>query len=178
MLDKILRNCQTEWIKTKTKKNHPFRYFTLSTVSPEGLPEARIVVLRHFDAVNYQFKVYTDARTPKIAALEKNNKAELLFYDHRKLMQIRVQAECVEQQADALLFSQQHEGAQKDYTTAVPPGTPLKGMDQLDYTTENHFTVLTFKAQQIDYLRLKRPNHQRAVYTRTEEQWNGSFVSP
>ena len=178
MLDNILRDCQTAWIKTKTKKNHPFRYVTLSTVSPDGLPEARVVVLRQFDAANYTFRIYTDARTPKMKSINATPTVELLFYDHRKLTQIRVKATCEEQKHDAALFAQQHEAAQKDYTTAVPPGTPLKGMDQLEYTEENHFTVLTFKAIQIDYLRLKRPNHQRAIFNLNAGQWEGSFVTP
>lgn len=86
MLDNIFKFCETEWIKTKTKKNHPFRYFSLSTVDPEGKPESRMVVLRKFDASAVEFTVYTDARTPKIKSLASNPDAELLFYNHKKIM--------------------------------------------------------------------------------------------
>ena len=178
MLDNILKECETSWIKTKTNKNHPFRYFTLATTSPNGKPQARTVVLRKFDAKAFTFGIYTDARTPKIAALQHLAEATLLFYDHRKLCQIRVNATCIAQRKDATLFAQQHEGAQKDYTTTVAPGTAIKAMDAIDYEKDNHFMVLVFKAYQIDYLRLKRPNHQRAIFTLDGNDWQGTFVAP
>ncbi|MGB1449969.1 MAG: pyridoxamine 5'-phosphate oxidase family protein [Flavobacteriaceae bacterium] len=178
MLDNILKECQTAWIKTKTKRNHAFRYFSLATTAIDGTPETRMVVLRNFDATDYHFTIYTDARTPKMKSLHQQPSAELLFYDHKKLLQIRVKAVCIESRKDPDLFAQQHEGAQKDYTTSVAPGTPAKGMDQVVYTEENHFTVLVFKAQSIDYLRLKRPNHQRAFFRRNEQRWEGTFLTP
>lgn len=178
MLDSIFNFCETEWIKTKTKKNHPFRYFSLATIDPNGKAESRMVVLRKFDASAVEFTLYTDARTPKIKSLALNPAAELLFYDHKKLCQIRVKANCVQQQKDQVLFLQQHQAAQKDYTTLVAPGTVIKSMDTVEYGVENHFVKLVFKAYQIDYLRLKRPNHQRAVFTLEGEEWQGTFVTP
>lgn len=178
MLDSIFKACETEWIKTKTKKNHPFRFFSLATIDPSGKPESRMVVLRKFEAKSVQFTVYTDARTPKITSLKHIPEAELLFYDHKKLCQIRVKAKCIEQRNDPTLFLQQHEAAQKDYTTLIPPGTSIKTMDAVNYGDDHHFTVLVFKAYHIDYLRLKRPNHQRAVFTLQENDWKGTFVTP
>lgn len=178
MLDNIFKFCETEWIKTKTKKNHPFRYFSLSTVDSEGKPESRMVVLRKFDASAVEFTIYTDARTPKIKSLASNPDAELLFYDHKKLCQIRVKASCIEQRKDPALFLQQHQAAQKDYTTLMAPGTTIKAMDTVEYGIENHFIKLVFKAYQIDYLRLKRPNHQRAVFTLKDKEWQRTFVTP
>ena len=178
MLDSILKSCATEWIKTKTKKNHPFRFFSLATVTPEGQAESRMVVLRKFDPSSLEFSIYTDARTPKIKALHHNSDAELLFYDHKKLCQIRVKATCVKQEKDVNLFLQQHEAAQKDYTTLIAPGTEIKAMDTVEYGKENHFVKLVFKAYHIDYLRLKRPNHQRAVFCLQNEKWEGTFVTP
>ena len=75
-------------------------------------------------------------------------------------------------------LQQQHQAAQKDYTTLVAPGTVIKSMDTLEYGVENHFVKLVFKAYQIDYLRLKRPNHQRAVFTLEGDEWQGTFVTP
>lgn len=178
MLDKILQDCRTEWIKSKVKKNHPFRYLSLATTHPNGDPEVRLVVLRNYHSENDLFTIYTDARTPKIRALASNPTAELLFYDPKKLVQIRVTTRCIEQKSDEQIFKQQHVGAQKDYTTTVAPGTVIKQMDALTYSDSHHFRILVFKATKIDYLRLKRPNHQRAVFNFFDEQWKGSFVAP
>lgn len=178
MLNSVLQSCVNEWVKAKTKKNHPFRYFTLSTVSPKNRPEARVVVLRHFDASNYLFTIFTDMRTPKLKSLAHNPLAELLFYDSRRNVQIRVNARCIYQGKDDEAFAQQHEKAQKDYTTSLAPGTPIKSMDAVEYTTTHHFCKLVFKAEKIDFLRLKRPNHQRAVFQWIDQQWEASFLTP
>ena len=178
MLDQILTDCFTEWNKTKVNKKHPYRYFYLATVAKDGLPEVRTVVLRKFESKEFLFTIYTDARTPKISSLKSQPYAELLFYDARKLTQIRVLAKCVEQSPDELAFSQQHQNAQKDYTTTIAPGVPLKSMDAVAYGEENHFVKLVFKAKKIDFLRLKRPNHQRAIFQLHQDKWEGRFVSP
>ena len=178
MLDSILKACETAWIKTKTKKNHPFRFFTLATTDPQGQAEARMVVLRKFDAKHFEFTIYTDLRTPKIASIEHNPAVELLFYDHKKLWQIRVKAKCIAKRKDPVIFKQQQEAAQKDYTTIVAPGTKLKAMDAVEYGNENYFAVLTFRAFHIDHLQLKRPNHQRAIFNLQDQKWEGTFVTP
>lgn len=178
MEHEILNSCKQEWIKAKSKKNHSYRYFVLGTVNEKGSPELRTVVLRGFDAEKMQFVIYTDARTVKVNSLENNPKAELLFYHGPKLTQIRVKADLFSITADPLLFKQQHEGAQKDYTTALPPGTQIKGIDQVTYTTENHFRKIIFQAKKIEYLKLKRPNHVRLLFENKESQWQSSFLTP
>ena len=178
MEHEILNSCKLEWIKAKTKKNHSYRYFVLGTSDEKGIPELRTVVLRNFDAEKMQFVLYTDARTAKLKSLTNNPKAELLFYNGPRLTQIRVKVNLVSAEADATLFKQQHEGAQKDYTTALPPGTFIKGIDQVEYTTENHFRKLVFQATAIEYLKLKRPNHIRMLFENTAEGWTSSFLTP
>lgn len=178
MLNKILQDCKTEWIKSKVKKNHPFRYFSLATTSKSGDPEVRLVVLRKYDADQCLFTIYTDSRSSKMTSLAQNTTVELMFYDPKKLLQIRVRAECIEQKRDEQLFKQQHLGAQKDYTTTTAPGSVINQMDAVKYSDIHHFNVLVFKAFQIDFLRLKRPNHQRAVFYLEAGEWKGNFVTP
>ena len=178
MLDQLLLDCKTAWIKAKRQKKHPFRYCTLVTVRPDGLPDARVVVLRDYDAQNDRFIVYTDARTPKVEALRAQPNAMLLFYDARKLMQLRVEVHCTGMHEDHQKYKQQHPAAQKDYTTTLPPGSPIKAMDAVTYGEQHHFLSLEFTANKIDYLRLKRPNHQRAVFQKNAGQWEGQFLTP
>lgn len=177
MLDQLLSDCRTAWIKAKTQKKHPFRYFTLATTL-DGNPQARVVVLRHYDLKTDCFTIYSDARTPKIVALKENPRATLLFYDPRKFLQVRVQAQCEAIKKDEEKFRQQHLAAQKDYTTSIAPGSPIKAMDAITYSEAHHFVVLQFKATTIDYLRLMRPNHQRALFAYKDGIWQGQFVAP
>jgi len=178
MLSNILLTCKTEWIKAKTKRNHPFRYFVLGTVNSKGNPELRTVVLRNFDSTENLFTIFTDSRTKKIIDLTENSSAELLFYDHRKLTQIRVKVNCISIEESEKDFIQQSPNAQKDYTSVSSPGTILKSMDDVMYSEFNYFRKLIFKPYQIEYLRLMRPNHQRAVFNLKNEEWIGNFITP
>jgi pyridoxamine 5'-phosphate oxidase len=42
---------------------------------------------------------------------------------------------------------------------------------------KGHFTKLVFKAYELEYLKLKRPNHLRAIFLSSED-WKGSFIAP
>lgn len=178
MLDKILEECATEWMKAKSLKKHPFRYCSLATVGSNSSPESRMVVLRHFEPSTFLFTIYSDQRSSKITALENNPLGELLFYDSKKMVQVRVKARCVLITEDSEVYAQQHEKAQKDYTTSRPPGTKIKSMDEIRYTSKNHFVKLIFKAEKIEYLRLKRPNHHRAIFEILDGKWESHFLVP
>lgn len=51
---------------------------TLATATPEGVPSARIVLLKEFDERGFVF--FTDYRSRKSAELEANPRAALVFY--------------------------------------------------------------------------------------------------
>jgi pyridoxamine 5'-phosphate oxidase len=61
----------------------------LATVSGDGLPSARIVLLKQYDEQGFCW--YTDSRSQKGQELEHNEKAALLFYWRDMSRQIRVQ---------------------------------------------------------------------------------------
>jgi hypothetical protein len=77
------------------------------------------------------------------------------------------------------LFQKVSEKSIKDYTTSVPPGSAIDNPDQVDYVprSENNFVALKFVPHTIEYLRLKRPNHLRAVF-KAEDDWKGQWLVP
>ena len=179
MLAEILQQCKDQWVRSKYQKNHPFRYATLATVSKEGKPSMRTVVLRDFDPQQMEFVIFTDSRSAKAKDLQRSAEAQLLFYDPKKLWQIQVDLLCLQRSSDPKIFAQIPPRSQKDYTTVLAPGSPIEQPDQVTYDTEQpHFLKLRFQAQRIESLKLKRPVHIRAQFVRSAEEWNADFLNP
>lgn len=63
----------------------------LSTVDPEGYPDARWVLLKEFDERGFVF--YTNTRSMKGRSLEKTPRAALTFYWDRQERQVRIQGD-------------------------------------------------------------------------------------
>ena len=90
MLDSILRDAKKQLSSALIHKKHSFRYFTLTTLSLDGGPHSRTVVLRGFDPEKLTFSIYTDSRSEKMKELNKDSRAEFLFYDSNQLLQLAV----------------------------------------------------------------------------------------
>ncbi len=71
------------------------------------------------------------------------------------------------------------ESSRKDYTTNRTPGTPIKNPDDVAYKSkENYFCPVKLIPNTIEYLRLKRPNHLRVLFSRMDTDWSGEFLVP
>ena len=58
------------------------------------------------------------------------------------------------------------------------PGSEISSPGKVEYDfSKGYFTQLVFKAETIEYLQLKRPNHIRAFFT-SETNWEGTFLIP
>ena len=67
---------------------HDANAMTLATSTPDGVPSARIVLLKGFDERGFVF--FTDYRSRKGAELEANPRAALVFYWSELDRQIRI----------------------------------------------------------------------------------------
>lgn len=181
MKDQILDNCKRELINGYAKRKHPFRYFTLATLNAENLRQRTVVLRKVMDDFTLLF--YTDARTPKIQAIQNNPVVSALFYHPRQLLQLQIvgEAKCITDE-DRLqqLWGNVGENSKKDYITKLTPGTPIKNPDHVDYNaTEPHFCAVEIIPTTIECLQLKRPNHLRVRYTKDDDQnWSGQFLTP
>jgi len=182
MLDDYFADLKHDLRGALSKRNHPFKYAYLSTVDENLQPRARTIVVR---AISEQLEctIFTDSRTTKVHQLTINPKASLLFYNPKSLRQIRVDGilePIVEEKEVKHLFSKVTSKSIKDYTTSLPPGSPIKNPDHVEYKerSENHFVPLRLVPLTIELLQLKRPNHLRALYTRQEHKWEGQWLVP
>ena len=164
--EQVLQLTWSECQRACKDRRHPFRFFSMSTTDGQKA-YSRTVVLRDLPQP-WTFRMYTDARSQKMAHLQAFPHASLLFYHPKRQVQLIVQAKVSIHQADEIAQScwpRVHEKARKDYQSTNPPASPI-AWDQSDFApnpdlADEHFVVLDFKALKMDLLQLRREGHLR-----------------
>lgn len=132
---------------------------TLATASPDGMPSARVVLLKGFDTNGFVF--YTNYKSYKAIQLEENPKACLVFFWKELERQVRITglvSKTPPQESDAY-FNSRPEGS-KIGAWASPQSQVVDSRDWLD----NHYTTLLKKMEGEN---IHRPPH-----------WGGYIVKP
>ncbi|MEY4753252.1 MAG: hypothetical protein RJA44_927 [Pseudomonadota bacterium] len=183
-LGQIERQIWAELERAAHDPGHDWRRLTLATVTPEGLPDARTVVVRECDVDARQLLIYTDARSPKVRQLRQQPGAVLVACAPGWRWQLRLRCSIEVQTAGLSVASRWATirltpGAQ-DYLFPQAPGQEL-APDELDDDSEelpslsgtgahpntiahHHFCVLTATVQSIDWLELAPQGHRRALF--------------
>jgi hypothetical protein len=166
---------KADWGRASVDKRHPWRYPVFATADGTQ-PQQRIVVLRKFIPAKWEFWFYTDYRSQKISDLKENPAVALHFYHPRQQIQVRLQGRSYiefQNELSASELATLPENQRSDYQSALAPGSPLtEDMEEGPAAAADHFCVLRFEAQALDYLKLSREGHFRA---KGEEQANGSW---
>ncbi|WP_446051182.1 pyridoxamine 5'-phosphate oxidase family protein [Zobellia laminariae] len=164
-----------------TERGHPFRFFTLATIDQLGAPSQRTVVFRHFND-NLSLVFYTDERSQKVQEINKTGAISLLFYHPENLLQITIKGKAsviTDPEVLKEYWSAVPDGNKKDYTTHIAPGSTMKNPDALEYLNgDHHFCAIQIEPNSIEYLKLKRPNHIRVLFTKVNTSWEGKFLAP
>lgn len=177
-LDTLFEEAKTQWTNALNEARHPFRYFVLGTSIPDHYPQIRTVVLRDFDSKNLVFTIYTDNRTQKIKDLTRQPKAQLLFYHPEEQLQLRVSCTLMEMQSSNQIFQGLPQKSQRDYTVNPAPGNLIDSPESISYGKEAlHFRKLRFQAQEMEYLKIQKPMHIRALFFLSQD-WKGQFIVP
>ena len=181
MTGKLLEEIKQDLKNGLTEKNHPLRYCTLATVGLDRVARLRTVVIRNMTD-DFVFSIYTDKRSKKIIHIKENKMVSMLFYDPGKLMQIKIEGTAVinkNHEVLKALWKKVDAASQKDYTTALPPGSTVKDPELVEFLRdEDYFCLLEIHPFKIEYLRLKRPHHLRVRYSYKEGSWKGEFLVP
>ena len=178
MIDQIFDDCKKQLKAALKYKKHAFRFFTLATRNLNGDSNLRTVVLRDFDAEQLQFTIFTDARSKKVKELKENSNAQFLFYDSKRMIQLIFSVKMIEIDYDDSIYNSLPDASKKDYSSVQTPGSKIKGPDQVSYDdSKKHFIKINFISLSLEYLRLKRPNHIRAVFD-SKKSWKGQFLAP
>jgi 3-hydroxyisobutyrate dehydrogenase len=191
-LDDVLADCRNRLIRAPRDRKAPMHTPVIVT----GDVDARVMVLRAFDAQGWRLRLHTDARAPKAQVIAADPRLAVLFYDKGAKIQIRARG------IGAIL----REGGEVDAAWAAStnfarrcylgegPGTgadgPTSGLPpefegvepddaQLVPAREN-FALLRITLTALDWLYLAHTGHVRAQFARAGEggSWAGRWVSP
>ena len=163
-------------------RHHEWRTPVLASADADGLPDARTVVLRQVDAVAGQLTFYTDNRSPKVAQLQAQASAVLVFWSARLSWQLRVRVACSVitsgPEVEALWQGVKQSAAAGDYLSPLPPGAVLPpSSGPADAAKANapapthSFALLRAQVLQMDWLALSRDGHRRAQLSANTWEW-------
>lgn len=161
------------------RADHPARYPTFATTTPDGWPEARTVVLRACDAVSGTVRMFTDIETSKIASLRASPRAAIHVWVPTQNLQIRLQVEVSILTGDAAEsdWDSVPDHGRNSYGVTPAPGTPIPGA--LSYVKEPDqatFAVLQCRVVSADLVHLGA-DHRRARFSQ-DDDWVGQWLSP
>jgi hypothetical protein len=178
-LSELYAQVWTRLARGVADRRAPARHPTLTTVSPEGKPKSRTVVLRASNSSLHTLDLHTDLRSAKIDDLKATPFGSLHIWDSGAHLQIRLEASvAVLKGADvAAIWARLPEHTQLTYGVIPAPGRHIP--DALAYTRTlvcEHFSVLRLRVEAIEVLHLGA-DHRRAHFT-ADDDWAGKWLVP
>lgn len=193
-LDACLADCRDRLIRAPRDRKSPLHTPVIVTSDVD----ARVMVLRAFDAAAWTLRLHTDARAPKAATVAGDPRIGVLFYDKGAKIQIRARGTGEILRAGAEVdaawnastnfarrcYLGEGPGAGSDGpTSGLPP--EFEGVEpdeaQLVPAREN-FALLKITLTALDWLYLAHTGHVRAQFSRAQSGgaalWEGRWVSP
>lgn len=154
----------------------------LATVTPQGRPAVRTIVLRHVDKAERELLFFTDSRSPKLKDFAHRAEAELCFYDPTVNLQVRASGPLglADLAFRRRVWEQTPLASRRAYLIHQAPGADLSGpgsglpkeiegrvpdAEEIEAGFQ-HFDVIRFEVREIDILELHRAGDRRARLTR------------
>ena len=151
-----------------------FHLPTVASISSDGLPTMRTVVLRGVDVTNRVLRFHTDSRSAKFSELSSHPRIALHFYDASIKTQIRLDATAKLHFEDPLAvaaweasrpFSRLCYAADigPGVEVASPPAAPTLNDTETDSGFGN-FCLVIAVVHHLEWLHLAAAGHQRAAF--------------
>ena len=161
--EKFTTYCAKSLKEAPKRRKSPFKYFSLNTITSVDdilYPQSRIVVLREVFE-NFDFHVYTDSRTEKVVSLDSHKEASALFYDPKKMIQIRLEGILEKVEDSQNYFESLSETQKRDYRTKMAPGSQADSFHTIHESEGGYFQILRFHAGRFDLVQLHSEGHRR-----------------
>ena len=187
MMDhKDLRAIETEtWHAIEaacTGPRTPLTWFSLATVSANGRPQQRTVVLRDVDANARRLVLFTDIRTPKIAELTTNPNVACLFLDSEAMLQYRLEGTASVLESGDIwqsYWNMLSENGKRDYASLGIPGETTDSETAYDTNlAKANFAVIEITCETLDWLKLARGGHKRIQFDWRSDKPIANQVTP
>lgn len=154
----------------------------VTNVGLDGLPEARILVLRDVDRKARRLSFYTDKRAPKVRALVHRPEVTWLFYDPATMLQIRATGTITLHHDDEVANTAWADcplASRIPYLGAVASGqvvdepAPAEHVADLEATERGrgHFILARCTVEVLDVLQLHPTGHRRARVRPGQAEW-------
>jgi hypothetical protein len=192
-LPDILAHAWSLLVRGGADRRSPVHTPVVCSVDEQGLPQARVMVLRNANPADATLRFHTDARSPKVAQLD-GRPVAVLAYHAAEQVQLRISGMArigrsvteVDQ-----IWNQSTLFARRCYLAEQAPGTSLPGpgsglpawIEGQQPTPEQigparaNFAVLWVGVTVIDWLHLANSGHRRAVF-RAQDGWAGEWLAP
>jgi pyridoxamine 5'-phosphate oxidase len=149
-----------------------------------GDGEGRVVVLRAVDGVGREIEFHTDARSPKVRALERDPRVTWVFYSPRWQVQLRIRAVArvhVGDEAAEAAWGRVPAASRSNYADGPAPGVVVSApLDAADFRggIQAHFARVQTRVDRVDWLWLRPGGHRRAVWESDADGWAGGWRAP
>ena len=187
--DDLLGSLEHAWqmlVEGTKNRRLSFHLGTLATVDTDGHPRVRTVVLRDCDREQRWLRFNTDQRSPKMKQLDLNPRAEMLFYDEDKKIQLRLQVR-LEPMAAAdtdQIWDMTPWYSRECYQVTRAPSSPVSSPEDVQFDAEtagggrDHFAPVRAHIESIEWLYLSAQKHRRARFVFTGDSVDAQWLVP
>jgi hypothetical protein len=159
----------------------PWRHASLGTVTADGQPRIRTLVLRAFDAGALTLDLHTDRRSAKADELGANPRAALHAWNSATGAQVRLEGSVTLYAGDSVAqgaWDSLRPSSQNTYRAMPGPGCIVADPGEARQTLDDKeafavFVVLRFSIKQLEYLLIRESVHRRARFT-----WEAGVPAP
>ncbi len=188
-LDETLAECWRLLARGVADRRSPFHSPTIATVGRDGVPRARVVILRGCDPSARRLRFHTDRRSAKVAEIAINPALALTGYDAGAKVQIRVEGHATLHVDDAVAdaaWAASRPFSRVCYGVVPGPGTPigqggafsLPAGEHEIAAGRDHFCAVQVAVERIEWLYLAHDGHRRARFTAGETGFAGQWLTP
>lgn len=157
-------------------RQHPARYVTFCTVTPDG-PAARTVMLRAWDAG--VALVQTDGASHKVAELAADPRVALVMWDPGTDVQLRLNGRARVDTGATEDWARMPAPARLNYGGAPTPGTMMATAEEyVPGSDAARFVVVACEIARWEVLHLGANMHRRALFARDGGTWQGQWIAP
>ena len=160
-------------------RHAPARHPTLATVTPEGRPRARTVVLRAADKAAASLDIHTDLRSAKIGDVRITPFAAVHVWDASAHLQLRLEAHVTLLTGPEVtaIWAGVPAASRLSYGSTPAPGQRIAhALEYKKVADPDSFVVLQLAVTTIEALHLG-PHHRRARFDRSDN-WSGTWLAP
>jgi len=158
-----------------------WRHVSLGTVTADGQPRIRTLVLRAFDADARTLDLHTDRRSAKVAELQAVPRASVHAWNAATGEQLRLEGSIAMHTGDVeaqSAWAALRPASQNTYRAIPGPGCVIDDPAEASQTLDDAdafagFVVLRFSIKQLEYLLIRESVHLRARFT-----WESDALTP